>query len=61
MGDAFLKKHVMKNSMHDINGDRATSLVQNFVYDHDKILNNPYFNKVQLEDIKTEYLDDDQI
>lgn len=41
----------MQNDMHDVDRERAISIVKNFVLPPDKMIsNNPYFNKILEED-----------
>jgi hypothetical protein len=47
----------MKNPMHDVDREKASSISANLHYNKKFALHNPFFNKKHKEDIEIPYLD----
>ena len=50
----FIKQHQQKNA-HDVNPERAQSIVKNFIFDKNVATYNPFFNKKEKEEAQTDY------
>ena len=61
-GPSFLRMHLMKNPIHELDNESSNSIVQNFTYKASLPNINPYFfQKYKGDPKETEYTDSDMI